>query len=545
MVRDVGLGRLRIKGAGQRPFLAILCGNCHGFSCDSENDRGIYVMELDAFLKGFETLFTFKYIIACMVGALLGTLIGVLPGLGPTTTMSLLLPFTYAYDATFGIVMLTGILAGSQYGGSTTSILVNVPGESASVITCIDGYQMTKKGRGGPALALVAVGSFIAAQVAIFGTQIFAPILGPVALMFGPPEFFALMILCFVLLSSLAGDSPIKGSIMFAIGLWLSTIGICAIDGNDRFTFGTQDLMMGIDFLPVAVGLFGISEIIIICLTPYVPMIIGKIRLRELYPNKEEAKRSVGPIARGSILGFFVGLIPGPAAVIASFISYTVEQKISKNPLEFGHGAIEGVVGPESANNAAAIASMIPLLTLGIPFNAPSAVLLVGLLMHNVEPGPLLMLNAPQVFWTYIAALYVGNLVLVIINLPLVGIIARVSTVRPMILMPIVSTICLIGVYTSRNSIFDVWVMIFAGVIGVLFRTWKYPVAPLIIGLVLGHMAENSFRKMLIMFQGDIFQMIDRPIALVFLLAACVFIIGKIFYSRINKKKSATGIAVS
>jgi putative tricarboxylic transport membrane protein len=497
-------------------------------------------MEFDSLFKGFETFLSFKYILACLIGALLGTLIGVLPGLGPTTTMSLLLPFTYVHDATFGIIILTGILAGSQYGGSTTSILVNVPGESASVITCLDGYQMTKKGRGGPALALVAVGSFIAGTIAIIGTQIFAPLLGSAALYFGPPEFLALVILCFILLSSLSGDSPIKGSIMFAMGLWLSTIGICALDGTQRFSFGIDDFMMGIDFLPVAVGLFGVSEIIMISLMPYVPQVIGKIRIRELYPNKEEMRRSIGPIARGSILGFFVGLIPGPAAVIASFISYTVEKRISKNPQEFGHGAVEGVVGPESSNNSACIASMIPLLTLGIPFNAPSAVLLVGLLMHNVEPGPLFIQNAPQIFWTYIAALYIGNVVLLILNLPLVGILARVATIRPMILMPIVSTVCLIGVYSSRNSMFDVWVMIFSGIIGVFLRGWKYPVAPLIIGLVLGHIAENSFRKSLLMFQGDLLLMIDRPIALVFLLVACAFVIAKMVHFLFQKKKSAT-----
>jgi putative tricarboxylic transport membrane protein len=497
-------------------------------------------MEFDSLIKGFTTFLSFKYILACMIGAILGTIIGVLPGLGPTTTMSLLLPFTFSQDATFGIIILTGILVGSQYGGSTTSILVNIPGEAASVITCIDGYQMTKKGRGGPALALVAVGSFVAGTFAILGTQVFAPHLGSAALSFGPPEFLALMILCFILLSNLSGDSPIKGHIMFALGLWLSSIGIGALDGIQRFSFGIDDLMLGIDFLPVAVGLFGVSEIIITSLMPYVPPILAKIRMKNLYPNKEEMRRSIGPIARGSILGFFVGLIPGPATVISTFISYTLEKRLSKNPKEFGQGAVEGVVGPESANNSACVGSMIPLLTLGIPFNPPSAVLLAALLMHNVEPGPLLFIKAPQVFWTYIAALYIGNVVLLFLNLPLVGIVARLAIVRPMILMPIVSTICLLGVYCSRNNMFDVWVMLFAGFIGIFFRIWKYPVAPLVIGLILGPMAENSLRKSLLMFQGTLLPIFDRPIALVILLVTCAFIVAKTIHSFAQKKRSFT-----
>jgi putative tricarboxylic transport membrane protein len=492
-------------------------------------------MEFEALFDGFAIFFSFKYILACAIGAVLGTVIGVLPGLGPTTTMSLMLPFTLSQDATFGIIMLTGILVGSQYGGSTTSILVNIPGEAASVVTCLDGYQMTKKGRGGAALALVAIGSFIAGTVAILGTQIFAPLLGAAAIKLGPPEFLALMILCFILLSNLSGDSPVKGSIMFALGMWLSVIGVGPLDGVERFSFGVDDLMMGVEFLPVAVGLFGVSEIIVTSVAPYVPPILEKIRLRDLYPNREEMRRSVGPIARGSFLGFFVGLIPGPAAVISTFISYALEKRVAKNPQEFGHGAVEGVVGPESANNSACVGSMIPLLTLGIPFNAPSAVLLAGLLMHNIEPGPLLFQNSPQVFWTYIAALYIGNVVLLILNLPLVGLFARVATIRPMVLMPIVSTICLLGVYCSRNSMFDVWVMLIAGILGIFFRIWKYPVAPLVIGLILGPMAENSFRKSLMMFHGTLWPMLDRPIALAMILMAGSFVIAKATYTLMKK----------
>ena len=499
------------------------------------------MVELDSLLKGFATFLSFKYILACIIGAILGTVIGVLPGLGPTTTMSIMLPFTLSQDATFGIIMLTGILVGSQYGGSTTSILVNIPGEAASVVTAFDGYQMAKKGRGGPALALVAVGSFIAGTFAIVGTQVFAPLLGAAALSFGPPEFLALMVLCFILLSNLSGDAPIKGSSMLALGLWLSVIGVGPLDGVQRFAFGVDDLMMGIEFLPVAVGLFGVSEIILTAVRPYAPPALEKIRLRDLYPNREEMRRSVAPMARGSVLGFFIGLLPGPATVISTFVSYALEKRISKNPEEFGHGAVEGLVGPESANNSACVGSMIPLLTLGIPFNAPSAVLLAGLLMHNIEPGPLMFQNSPQVFWTYIAALYIGNIVLLFLNLPLVGLFARVATIRPMILMPVVSTICLLGVYCSRNNLFDVWVMIAAGVLGIFFRIWKYPVAPLVIGLILGPMAENSFRKTLLMFHGSLVPIVERPIALTLLLMAAAFVLAKIVYSVLQKKSAAHG----
>ncbi len=496
-------------------------------------------MEFDALFNGFATFLSVKYILACLIGALLGTVIGVLPGLGPTTTMSLMLPFTASLDATFGIIMLTGILVGSQYGGSTTSVLVNIPGEAASVVSCLDGYQMAKKGRGGAALALVAVGSFIAGTVAIVGTQVFAPLLGSAALSFGPPEFLALMVLCFILLSNLSGDSPVKGSCMFALGLWLSAIGVGPLDGVARFSFGVDDLMLGIEFLPVAVGLFGISEILITAVVPYVPPVLEKIRFRDLYPNGEEVRRSAGPVARGSILGFFVGLVPGPATVIATFVSYALEKRVARRPEEFGRGAVEGLVGPESANNSACVGSMIPLLTLGIPFNAPSAVLLAGLLMHNVEPGPLLFQNAPQVFWTYIAALYIGNVVLLFLNLPLVGIFARVATIRPVILMPVVSTICLLGVYCSRNNLFDVWVMVAAGIAGVFFRIWRYPVAPLVVGLILGPMAENSFRKTLLMFHGSLMPMAERPIAVAILLAAAAFIVVKVVYYALRRRRAA------
>jgi putative tricarboxylic transport membrane protein len=441
--------------------------------------------------------------------------------------MALMLPFTMKYGATTGLIMMTGVWYGAMYGGSTTSILVNIPGEAASVVTCIDGYQMCKKGRAGPALALVAVGSFVAGTMGIMGLQFFAPLLGNAALSFGPPEYLSFMILAFVLLSNLSGDAPLKGALMIAFGLFLSTVGINPMDSYPRFTFGLDNFMLGIDFLPIAMGFFGVSEILNIALEKYVKPEVNNVRLKDLYPSRQEVKRSIYPTLRGSVLGFFIGLIPGPCTVISTFVSYSLEKRISKTPEEFGHGAVEGVVAPEAANNSAVMGSMIPLLTLGIPFAAPSAVMLAGLRMHNVEPGPMLFTNNPDVFWTFVAAMYLGNIMLLILNLPLVGAFGRIAVIRPQMLMPVISLICLVGIYSVRNSIFDIWVMIIAGVVGYFLRKWKFPIAPFIIGVVLGPTTENSVRQSLMMFKGDVSLIFNRPIATTLLALAVAFLAYK------------------
>jgi putative tricarboxylic transport membrane protein len=479
---------------------------------------------LSLLYNGFANSLTLVNLLACFGGALIGTIVGTLPGLGPTATMALMLPFTLPYGATTGLIMMTGVWYGAMYGGSTTSILVNIPGEAASVVTCIDGYEMCKKGRAGAALALVAVGSFVAGTIGILGLQLFAPMLGNAALSFGPPEFLCFMILTFILLSNLSADRPLKGALMIFFGLFISTVGINPMDSYPRFTFGSEQLMLGIDFLPIAMGLFGISEILTIAVEKYVKPQIHKIRLRDLYPSRQEMKRSVMPMMRGSVLGFFVGLLPGPCTVISTFVSYSLEKKISKTPDEFGKGAVEGVVGPESANNSAVMGSMVPLLTLGIPFAAPSAIMLAGLRMHNVEPGPMLFTTNPDVFWTFIAAMYLGNIMLLILNLPLVGAFAKIAVIRPQILMPVISLICLVGVYSVRNSLFDVWVMIIAGVAGYFLRQWKYPIAPFIIGVVLGPTTENSLRQTLMMFRGDFTLVVERPLSVSLLAVAAAFL---------------------
>lgn len=492
---------------------------------------------MEHLINGFIASFSLVNIVACFLGCLLGTIVGVLPGLGATATMALLLPFTFLYNPTTSLIMLTGVWYGAQYGGSTTSILVNIPGEATSVVTCIDGYQMAKKGRGGAALALSGIGSFVAGTIGIIGLQFAGPLLGKAALSFGPSEYLSFLIFAFILLSNLSGESPLRGFLMLVLGLWVSSIGLNPLDSNPRFSLGSNQLMKGIGFLPLVMGLYGIAEILNICVTTYIPPIIKKLRLRDLYPNREEIKRSIHPMWRGSLLGFFIGLLPGPATIISPFISYSLEKRLSKKPREFGQGAVEGVVAPESANNSAVMGSMIPLLTLGIPFAAPSAVLLAGLRMNNVEPGPLLFQQRPDMFWTFIAAMYIGNFMLLILNLPLVGIFARLATLRPQILMPFISVICLVGVYCVDNSLFDVWVMIVAGIFGYLLNKWKYPVAPFIVGIILGPMTENSLRQTLMVFRGDLSLIFERPIALCFLFLGFAFVGYKILSVYLGKKQ--------
>jgi putative tricarboxylic transport membrane protein len=481
----------------------------------------------DLLYQGFINSITFANLMACFIGCLIGTIVGVLPGLGPTATMALMLPFTLKFGPAMGLIMMCGVFFGAQYGGSTTSILVNIPGEATSIITCIDGYQMAKKGRAGAALCMVAIGSFIAGSVGILGIQFFAPLLGRAALGLGAPEYLFLMILAFVILSNMSGDDPILGFLMIGLGLFIGVIGVSPLDSLPRFTFGIDNLMQGIEFLPIAMGFFGISEVLMVAMKPYVAPEVKKIRFRNLYPTKDEAKRSIGPIGRGSLLGFFVGLLPGPSAVLATFMSYSIEKSLSRHPEEFGKGMIEGVAGPESANNSGVMGAMIPLLTLGIPFNGPCAMLLAGLRMHNVEPGPLLFTQYPEIFWTALAAFYIGNVMLLILNLPLVGFFARISILRPAVLMPFIMVICLLGVYSVRNALFDVWLLIICGIVGFFFRRWKLPIAPFILGVILGPMTEISLRQTFLLFRGDITGVFGRPVAMGFIITTIAFIIIK------------------
>ena len=462
-------------------------------------------------------LITFQPVnfIACFIGAVVGTLVGVLPGLGPAAAMALVIPLTLKLGPTAGLIMLAGIYYGSMYGGSTTSILVNVPGEPASVVTTIDGYAMARKGRAGAALAIAAIGSFVAGTFSVIALQFFAPLLARSALAFGPAEYFCLTVLGVVMLSNLTGKSRVKSLILMMVGLMLSTVGVDPVGGVERFSFGFETAQGGLSFIALTTGLFGVAEVLSVMTEKEAPIEILPVKFRELYPNREEMKRSVAPIVRGSVLGFLIGLLPGPAATMAAFASYGLERRVSKHRDEFGKGAIEGVAGPESANNAAAGGAMIPLLSLGLPFTPATAVLLGGMLLHGITPGPFLLRDRPDVFWGVIGSFYLGNMMLLVLNLPLVGIFAKIVRVAPRYLMPTVLVLCVIGAYGDNSSLFDVWVMLGAGVVGYIMRKYDYEPAPLVVGLVLGPVMERSLRQTLIISRGNISGLWDSPICLV------------------------------
>jgi putative tricarboxylic transport membrane protein len=443
-------------------------------------------------------------ILACFIGAVVGTLVGVLPGLGPAAAMALAIPLTLKLGPTAGLIMLAGIYYGSMYGGSTTSILVNVPGEPASVVTTLEGYKMARKGRAGAALAVAAIGSFVAGTFSVIGLQFFAPLLARSALAFGPAEYFVLTVLAVILLSNLTGKSRVKSLVMIMIGLMLSAIGVDPVGGVERFSFGFESAQAGVSFIALTTGLFGVAEVLSLMAEGEGKADLVPVRFRELYPNREEIKRSVAPVARGSVLGFFIGLLPGPAATMASFASYGLERRVSKHRYEFGKGAIEGVAGPEAANNAAAGGAMIPLLSLGLPFTPTTAVLLGGMLLHGITPGPFLLRDRPDVFWGVIGSFYLGNMMLLILNLPLVGIFARFVRVAPKYLIPVILVLCVIGAYGDNSNLFDVWVMLGAGVVGYGMRKYDYEPAPLVVGLVLGPFMERSLRQTLIISRGNL-----------------------------------------
>lgn len=466
-------------------------------------------------LSGFEILFTPEVMIAAVIGVCAGTLVGVLPGIGTTGGMALLLPITFTMDPTAAIVMLAAIYYGAMYGGSTTSILVNVPGEAASVMTTLDGHPMAKKGRAGAALAITTIASFVAGTAGIVALSFFAPALSSVALTFGPPEYFAIALLGLIILSNLVGKQPMKSMFMVLFGIMISTIGMDQISGVERFNFGIDPLLRGISFTIIAMGVFGISEILhtLTKESSDDDYVIQKLKLKDLYPSKAELKRTVMPIARGGIVGFLVGLLPGPAATLGTFSSYALEKKVSKHPEEFGHGAIEGIAGPEAANNAASSATMIPLLSLGLPFSPPMALLLSGFIIHGITPGPALITQYPDMFWGLIASMYLGNVLLVIINLPFVGVFASLLKIPINILMPVIIVISLTGAFAVNYSIFDLFLLLLFGVFAFFVRNFGYNMAPLAVGVVLGSVLEEGLVQGLIMSDGNFIQLMARPIA--------------------------------
>jgi len=451
---------------------------------------------------------------SCFIGVFIGTLVGVLPGIGPVSAMALLLPVTLSGTPEAGIIMMAGIYYGSMYGGSTTSILVNIPGEAASVVTCLDGHEMAKLGRAGPALGIAALSSFAAGTFAIIGLMLLAPLLARVAIAFGPAEYFSLMVLGLTLLSFLSQGSMTKALLMAACGIIVGTIGLDPITAQARLTFDRLELIDGIGLVPVVMGLFGVAEIL--CnLEQELKRQVIKARIGGLWPSLVDWRTAKWPVMRGTVLGFFLGILPGGGAVIAAFASYAVEKQVSDTPERFGKGAIEGVAGPEAANNAAAGGAFIPLMTLGIPSNVVMALLLGAFVMHGLQPGPLMMTQRPDLFWGIVASMYIGNAMLLVLNMPLIGMWVQVLKLPYRVMFPLILMFCVVGVFASGSAVFDVFVMVVFGVLGYLMRKFSYEPAPLVLAFVLGPMLENNLRKALIVSQGDFAVFIERPISAV------------------------------
>jgi putative tricarboxylic transport membrane protein len=479
---------------------------------------------LQNLLLGFQVALDIKVLGYAFAGCIIGTLVGMMPGLGPLAGISLLLPATFGLNPIIAMVLLGGVYYGAMYGGSTTSILMRIPGEAASVMTCVDGYAMTQRGRAGAALAISAIGSFFAGTLGVVGLMLLAPTLAAFALRFGPPEYTALLVMGFFVLAYMSGGSMVKTLAMAAFGLLLGMIGIDAMSGYTRFSFNVLALSDGVGIVPVAVGLFGISEILMVAGQGTGPE-IKHPRLRELMPSRDELKLSVGPILRGSFLGFLIGIIPGSAHIISSFVSYGIERRISKHPERFGQGAIEGVAGPESANNAAATGAFVPMMALGIPTGPITAVMIAAVMVHGIAPGPTLIQQQPELFWGFVASMYIGNTVLLILNLPMVGLFVNLLRIPYAYLYPCILCFCILGCYSVSNSTVDVWIMLVMGGIGYALRKFGYDLAPVALGLVLAPMLELSLRQSLAMSAGDYSIFLHRPIALTMLVLGVVLLL--------------------
>jgi len=463
---------------------------------------------------GFTVAFQPNNLFFCFLGVLLGTLVGVLPGLGPSATIALLLPATFNLPSETALIMVAGIYYGAQYGGSTTSILVNIPGEAASAITCLDGYQMARQGRAGPALGISAFGSFIGGTLSVIGLMFLGPLLAGFALKFGPPEYFALMFLGIVILTFLSKGSMVKSFISAIVGLFIGTIGTDLIVGVQRFTYNTLTLMDGVGIVPVAMGLFGITEVLINLEETEIRDIF-KTKIKGILPKRNDWRESIGSILRGSLIGFFLGILPGGGAILAAFTSYAVEKRLSRHPESFGQGAIAGVAGPETANNAATGGAMIPLLSLGVPANVIMALLLGAMMIHGITPGPLLVSEHPHVFWGVILSMYVGNVLLLVLNLPLIGLWVQFLRIPYRILFPLILLFCLIGAYSVNNNAYEVLIMLIFGGIGYLMRKARFDVAPLLFAMIIGPILENALRQSLLNSRGDFSVFFTRPISAV------------------------------
>jgi TctA family transporter len=479
---------------------------------------------VDNLALGFATALTPANLFWCFVGVFLGTLVGVLPGIGPTATMAMLLPITFTFEPVTALIMLAGIYYGAQYGGSTTAILINLPGETSSAVTAIDGHEMARRGRAGPALATAAIGSFVAGSVGTLVVALFAPALASIALRFGSAEFFSLVVLGLIASTALARGSTVKALAMIVLGLLLGTVGQDIVTATPRFTLGVRELYSGINFVSVAVGMFGVAEILRNLEHERTRTVVIE-RVRNLMPTRDDIRRIARPVIRGTALGAALGVLPGAGHVLASFGSYTIEKKVSKEPRTFGHGAIEGVAGPESANNAAAQTSFIPLLTLGLPAHPVMALMVGAFIIHGITPGPSVIVDEPALFWGLIVSMWVGNALLVMLNLPLIGIWVRLLQVPYRILFPAIVTFACIGTFSINNNPWDVYAIVFFGLLGYFLIKLGCEPAPLLLGFVLGPLLENHLLRALIISHGDPTTFVTRPISLALLVVAAVALI--------------------
>ncbi len=484
---------------------------------------------------GFGVATSLANLAFCLIGVILGTLIGVLPGIGATATIAMLLPITFQLEPVSSLIMLAGIYYGAQYGGSTTAILINMPGESSSAVTAIDGYQMARKGRAGTALATAAIGSFFAGTVATFLVAIFAPPLTAVALKFGAAEYFSLMVMGLVMSVALAHGSVLKALGMVVLGLLLGLVGTDIYTGAPRFTMGITQFSDGLNFVAVAVGVFGIAEILRNLEDEHDREVMTRT-INRLFPTREELRAMIGPILRGTGIGSVLGILPGGGAILASFASYTVEKKLSRNPEEFGHGALAGVAGPESANNAGAQTSFIPLLTLGIPANPVMALMIGAMIIQGIVPGPNVVTEQPDLFWGIVASMWIGNLMLVVLNLPLIGLWVKLLTVPYFVLFPIIMAMCSIGVYSVASNPYDLFAVAFFGLLGYVLSKLRCEPAPLLLGFVLGPLLEENLRRAMILSRGDPTTFVTRPISLGLLLASLA-VLALVFLPQIRKRR--------
>jgi putative tricarboxylic transport membrane protein len=484
---------------------------------------------LHGLMHGFAVATTPLALFMCVVGVVLGTIIGVLPGLGPPATIAMLLPLTFKLDPTGAMIMLAGIYYGAKYGGSTTSILLNVPGESSSVVTCIDGYQMARRGRAGAALGMAAIASFIAGTFGVVALMLVAPPLARLSLAFSSPEYFALMVMGLAMVVLLAGDSLLKALLAMLVGLWISGIGTDLFTATSRFTFDTVELLGGIDFVLVAIGVFAVGEVLGNIEPTEPPTMVPVPKgFRNLLPTWEDMKRCRFAFVNGSLVGFIIGVLPGAGSTIASFISYGIEKAVSKHPEEFGKGAIEGVAAPEGSNNAETGGALVPLLTLGIPGSGTTAILLAALVLWGFKPGPLFIQDSPNLFWGLVASMYIGNVLLLLLNLPLVAVFAQLLRVPSYAMYPLILGVSLVGVYTNASSMFQLGLLAGFGLLGYAMRKLDFPSAPLVLGLVLGDPMERALRQSLMMSQGSL-SILLRPIPCALLVVAALLLLVPLF----------------